>query len=71
MICEKTLFKEEIYRFTNYLVDTCGIKYISIARAIRTQHTTKIKRNIFGYNTAVKIKDAYINNYKDFKLLDK
>jgi len=66
MDINKKEFVNDIKRFVNYLTFN-GRKDSSISRAIGLKNSHRIKNLNFSYNLAVKIKNAYINNYKIFE----
>ena len=66
MDINKKEFVEDIRDFVRYLT-FIGIKAASIARAAKLKSSSTIRSLKFGYETAVKIKFSYINNYKIYK----
>lgn len=65
---ERIEFINDINKFVNYLLDNnSSISYASISRAIGKSKTNNIRTGHISYKSALLIKNAYINNYREFK----
>jgi len=65
---EKSDFIDEINNFIVYLLKVNSkISYASISRSIGRTKSNNIRSNNLSYRSALLIKDAYINNYKEYK----
>lgn len=64
---EKDAVKKEIYEFVDHLLVEEGFSAGSLARAVSLKNSHNVKHKAFGYKTAVRLKEAYVNNYNMWK----
>ena len=64
---EEKEFRDEIREFVTYMIRDLNFSPASISRAINQTYCTNITKRTFGYEKAVLIKNAYINNYNAWK----